>query len=128
MRHPVYLGLREDKLTEDLTREREEYRTDKKRAGLAPENASIPRAFGYTFSRGPWLPNCHLTRPTGPLGRVGRLFPVLIERLRHFKMVLQRRQGLPGPVLELGIFTALRIALKQRHCVRVGAHLHGIIL
>ena len=50
MRHPVYLGLREDKRAEDVTREREEHRADKKRAGLAPEIASIPRSFGYTVS------------------------------------------------------------------------------
>ena len=33
MRHPVYLGLREDKRAEDVTREREEHRADKKARG-----------------------------------------------------------------------------------------------
>jgi len=78
----------------------------KKRAGLAPEIASIPRAFGYNrqfLAESRW-PNCSW---------LGLLLPVLVERLRHFKMVLQRRQGLTRPVLQLGIFTAVRIALKQ---------------
>lgn len=50
MRHPAHLGLREDKLAEQVTREREEHRVDKKHAGLAPEVASIPRASGYAIS------------------------------------------------------------------------------
>jgi bifunctional non-homologous end joining protein LigD len=33
MRHPVYLGLREDKRAEDVTREREEHQADKKARG-----------------------------------------------------------------------------------------------
>jgi len=33
MRHPVYLGLREDRRAEDATREREEHRADKKARG-----------------------------------------------------------------------------------------------
>jgi hypothetical protein len=65
----------------------------KKRAGLAPEIASIPHAFGADSSRNR-PPNCHLASFTSGYGRAPE----------HFKKVLQSRQRLSGPVLELKVF------------------------
>ena len=50
-----------------------------------------------------------------------QLFPVLVERLRHFKMVLEGR-NLARPFFELRIVAAIRVTSK-RHRVLVGAHL-----
>ena len=41
-------------------------------------------------------------------------------------MMLQSGEGLSGPILQVSIVTALRIALKQRHRVLVGVLLHRI--
>ena len=41
-------------------------------------------------------------------------------------MVLERREGLAGPVLQVGIVAALRIALEQVDGILVRADLHGV--
>lgn len=56
-----------------------------------------------------------------------RLLSVLVEVLRHFEVMLQSRQRLARPVLQLGIFTTVRVALEQRHRVLVRADLHRVV-
>src|SRR5437868_6054543 len=50
----------------------------------------------------------------------------LAELLRHFQVMLERGQRLPGPVLQLRIVAAAGVALEQRHCVLVRADLIGV--
>jgi hypothetical protein len=45
-------------------------------------------------------------------GSAGALFPVLVHVLGHLQMVLQRRQGLPGPILQLRVVAALRVTFE----------------
>src|SRR6202453_3780537 len=53
--------------------------------------------------------------------------PVLVHVLRHLEMVLQGRQGFAGPVLQLGVFAALRVTLEEGHRILVRTDLHRII-
>src|SRR5665213_795318 len=48
---------------------------------------------------------------------------LLLQALRQLKMMLQRREGLAGPILQVGIVAALGIALEQRHRILVRADL-----
>ena len=41
------------------------------------------------------------------------LLAIFVERLRHFQMMLQSGQGLPGPIFQFGILAALRVSLKE---------------
>ena len=54
-----------------------------------------------------------------------KVVTLLFQSLRHFQMVLQGRQRLASPILELRIIPALGIALEQGNGVLVPAHLLG---
>src|SRR5436190_548698 len=47
--------------------------------------------------------------------------------LSHLQVMLQRRQRPTGPILELRIVTACRIAFEQRNRILVTAHLIRIV-
>jgi len=56
------------------------------------------------------------------------LLPAFVHGLRHFQMVLQSRKGLPRPIFELWVVTAVSVPLEQRYRVLMSAHLHGVVL
>src|SRR5947209_1244669 len=51
-------------------------------------------------------------------------YSLFLQALRHVEVVLQRRQSLSGPVLQVGIVAALGVALEQRNRILVRAHLN----
>src|SRR5882757_9352471 len=53
---------------------------------------------------------------------------LLAEILRHLEMMLQRGQGLAGPILQVRIVAALGVPLEQRHRILVRACLHRVKL
>jgi hypothetical protein len=57
------------------------------------------------------VPECGSKQATWPAG--AGLF-LLAQALRHFEMVLQVRQGLARPILQLRIVAALGVTLEQR--------------
>src|SRR5258708_8064599 len=57
--------------------------------------------------------------------RQGQLL-CLTQVLGHLEMMPQCRKHLAGPVLQLRIFAAFGVALKQRHRILMGADLHGV--
>src|SRR5205085_614083 len=52
--------------------------------------------------------------------------PRLVQILRHLEMMLERGQGLDGPVLQVCIISALGVALEQVDGVLVGTDLDRV--
>jgi hypothetical protein len=56
-----------------------------------------------------------------------RSLAIFVHLLRHLEMMLQRRQGDAGSLLQRRIIAAVGIPLKQRDGVFVSADLHRIV-